>query len=82
LVDHQARNCIDPTGSLRLFDHVARILHYLPGDPDEFAVLGLLLLVPLAGAHAFERLHAAARAASAIGKAFDPLGQFLMEILD
>jgi len=26
-------------------------LHYLPGDPQQFAVLGFLLLLPLLGSH-------------------------------
>ncbi len=36
----RARGYIDPTGPFGLFDHLARILHHLLGDPDEFAVFG------------------------------------------
>jgi hypothetical protein len=63
-----------PPAPFRFFDHLARFLHHLPGDAVEFAVFGQLLLVPLAGAHAFEFLHPAARTTSAIGKTSYPLG--------
>ena len=65
-----------------LFDHLARILHYLPGDPQQFAVLGFLLLLPLLGSHPLDLLHAAASAAGAIGKSLHPVGKFVMEIFD
>jgi hypothetical protein len=51
-------------------DHLLGILHDLLGDPDEFAILGSLLLFPLPGGHALERLHAAASATRAIRKTF------------
>jgi hypothetical protein len=39
VVDRQARGYIDPRGPFGFFDHLARILRYLPGDADEFAVV-------------------------------------------
>ena len=80
LVDHQARDHIDPTDAFGLFDRLARVLHYLPGDPQQFAVLGFLLLLPLLGSHPLELLHAAASAAGAIGKSLHPVGKLVMEI--
>jgi len=74
LVDHHARDHIDPLNAFGLFDHLACILHYLPGDPQQFAVLGFLLLLALLGGHPLELLHAALSAAGAIGKALYPVG--------
>jgi len=35
-------------------DHLLGISRHLVGDPDEFAILGSLLLLPLPGGHALE----------------------------
>jgi hypothetical protein len=74
LVNHHARDYIDPLVPFGFFDRLARILNYLPGDADQFAVFGQLLRLPLAGAHTLDLLHPAARAARAIGKALHALG--------
>ena len=71
-----------PPNALGLFDHLARILHDLPGDPQQFAVFGFLLLLPLRGGHPLDLLHAAASAAGAIGKSLYPVGKFVLEIFD
>ncbi len=68
--NRHARDCIDLADAFGGGDHGLGVLHYLLGDPDEFAVLGSLLLFPLPGGHALDCLHAAASAARAIGKAF------------
>ena len=65
-----------------MLDHLTRVLHYLAGDPQQFAVLGYLLLLPLLGGHPLDLLHAAASAAGAIGKALHSVGKFVMEIFD
>ena len=49
---------------------------------EQFAVFRLLLGVPLLGRHPFQFQHAAASAARAIGEAFYPARQNLMEVLD
>ena len=73
---------IDPTDGFGLFDDLARIFHHLPGDAQQFAVLGFLLLLPLLGGHPFDLLHAAASATGAIGEALHSAGKFVMEFFD
>ena len=58
------------------FDHLARIVHHLFGNADQLPILGLLLMSALGGAHALDRLHAAASAAGAVGKALYSVGKF------
>ena len=81
LVDHQAVDQIQDLGSLRLLDHRSRVFNDLFGHPEELAVLGGLLFLPLLGGHPLDLLHAAAGAAGAIGKPGDPVGQLFVEIL-
>jgi len=82
LVNHHAAEHIDTLDLGGLFDDLARAFQHLPGDAEQFAVLGLLLRVPLRGRHPFEFLHAAARAARAMGEALHSAGQLLMEFVD
>src|SRR5260370_35980276 len=62
------------------FDYLARIVHHLFSNADQLPILGLLLLAALLGGHALDRLHAAARAAGAVGKALYSAGKFLVEV--
>jgi len=55
------------------FRPLARILHYLPVMRISCGIWAVLHL-SLTGAHAFDLLHPAARAARALGKAFHALG--------
>src|SRR5260370_18482017 len=64
------------------FDYLARIGHHLFSNADQLPILGLLLLAALLGGHALDRLHAAARAAGAVGKALYSAGKFLVEVFD
>src|SRR6266849_9636761 len=64
------------------FDYLARIGHDLFSNADQLPILGLLLLAALLGGHALDRLHAAARAAGAVGKALYSVGKFLVEVCD
>ena len=80
MTDHHARHHIDPLDVFGLLHHLARIGHDQPGDAQQFPILGFLLVFPLLGGHALDLLHAALRAAGAIGKPLDAIGQFVMEI--
>ena len=64
------------------FDDLARIVHHLFGNADQLPILGLLLVSALDSAHSLDRLHAAASAAGAVGKALYAVGKFLVEIFD
>src|SRR5438876_551236 len=55
---------------------LARNVHHLFDNADQLPIPGRLLLTALCGAHALDRLHAAARAASAVGKALYSVGKF------
>ena len=81
LLDHRGSQGIDPLHPPRIPGDSARVLHHLFGDAQQLAVGGLLLGVPLLGRHAFDRLHAAARAAGAIRKAPHAPGKLCVEIL-
>ena len=82
LVNHQASEHIDPTNAFGLFDHLAGALHHLPGDPQQLAVLGFLLLLPLLGGHPLDLLHAAASTPGAIGKSLHSVGKLVVKISD
>ncbi len=82
LVDRHAPEHVDAPDLGGLVDDLARAFQHLPGDAEECAILGHLLGVPLSGRHAFEFLHAAARATSAVGEALHAAGQCFMEFVD
>src|SRR5260370_15916327 len=64
------------------FDYLARIVQPVFARPRQLPILGLLLLAALLGGNALDRLHAAARAAGAVGKSLYSVGKFLMEVCD
>src|SRR6266498_983821 len=64
------------------FHHLASVVYHLFGNADQLPILGLLLMSALGGAHALDRLHAAASAASAVGKTLYSAGKFLVQVFD
>src|SRR5437879_2715838 len=77
------RSAPAPAAAALVFSTIWRATFtHLFGNADQLPIPGRLLLTALCGAHALDRLHAAARAASAVGKALYSVGKFLVEVSD